>query len=171
MSIQMTIEMAVRKPNGGGYYETQIDLPALNLALEDAKQRVRLYSVPEPEVYLNVYESNFGDFENVKINESSLEELNYLAKRLDSLSTEESFVFGALYQSRVESGNSARFSVKDIINMTYGLDVVPIASNVSDDYELGRFVVENSFDERFDDLPESMLKYLDYTVISCADRF
>ena len=49
--------------------------------------------------------------------------------------------------------------------MTYGLDAVPIASNVSNDDELGRFVVENSFDERFDDLPESMLKYLDYKLI------
>lgn len=165
MSIQMTVDIAVRKPDGKGFYSTSIDLPALNLELEDAKQRVRLCEHPEAETFFSIYESVFGSMENVSMEGTSLEELNYLARRLDSLPVEELYVFSAVYQSRVESVDDCRFSVKDIINMTYGLDAVPIASNVSNDDELGRFVFENSFDERFDDLPESMLKYLDYKLI------
>ena len=165
MSKQMTVEMSVRRPDGRGYYSASIDLPALNLELEDAKQRARLYMYPESETYFYIYESGFGDMENVSMTGTSLEELNFLAKRMDSLSDEEAMVFDTLYERLVETNSEAAVTVKDLINMTYGLDAVPIASNVGNDYELGRFVVENSFDERFDDLPESMLQYLDYNSI------
>ena len=149
MSKQMTVEMSVRRPDGRGYYSASIDLPALNLELEDAKQRARLYMYPESETYFYIYESGFGDMENVSMTGTSLEELNFLAKRMDSLSDEEAMVFDTLYERLVEANSEAAVTVKELINMTYGLDAVPIASNVGNDYELGRFVVENSFDERF----------------------
>lgn len=165
MSTQMTVDIAVRKPDGEGFYSTSIDLPALRRELEDTKQRVQLSERPDAETIFSIYESMFGSMENVSMEGTSFEELNYLAQRLDSLPVVESHVFNAVFQSRVESADDCHFSVKDIINMTYGLDTVPIASNVSNDDELGRFFVENSFDERFDDLPEDMLKYLDYRLI------
>lgn len=161
----MTVELSVGKTDGKGFYSTSIDLPAMDLALEDAKHSARFFMYPEAESYLDIYESSFGDMENVQMSGTSLEELNFLAKRLASLSLEDAVVFDAVYQSRVEAADGADFYVKDIINMTYGLDTVPVAVNVRNDYELGRFYVENSFDERFDDLPEEILKYLDYKAI------
>ena len=133
----MTVEMSVRRPDGRGYYSASIDLPALKLELEDAKQRARLYMYPESETYFYIYESGFGDMENVSMTGTSLEELNFLAKRMDSLSDEEAMVFDTLYERLVEANSEAAVTVKELINMTYGLDAVPIASNVGNDYELG----------------------------------
>ena len=58
-----------------------------------------------------------------------------------------------------------QIQVGTVINMTYGLDMIPLAANVGTDYELGRFVVENDFDERFENVPDAALSYLDYKSI------
>ena len=47
--------------------------------------------------------------------------------------------------------------MKELINLTYGLDTVMIASNVGDDEALGRFVVENELNEDVNAIPESSL--------------
>ncbi|MEE1049248.1 MAG: LPD28 domain-containing protein, partial [Clostridia bacterium] len=43
--------------------------------------------------------------------------------------------------------------------------MIPLAVNIGTDYELGRFVVENDFDERFENVPDAALSYLDYKSI------
>ena len=51
-------------------------------------------------------------------------------------------------------------SIKDLINCTYGLDTVPVAHNVSNLAELGRFAFENELLSDLDGIPESAVPFL-----------
>ena len=55
-------------------------------------------------------------------------------------------------------------SMKDLINMTYGLDAVMIASNVGSDEQLGQFVIENDLHEDVASVPEQALYLLDKNI-------
>ena len=52
-------------------------------------------------------------------------------------------------------------SVKDLINMTYGLDSVMVASNIHNDEQLGQFVIENDLHPDVAAIPEGSLYLLD----------
>ena len=64
----------------------------------------------------------------------TVEELNYLAQRLDTLSDEQFIIYQALFDQRFGDVDSDELlSVKGLINMTYGLDNVMVASNIHND--------------------------------------
>ncbi|WP_444425610.1 hypothetical protein [Ruminococcus sp.] len=92
----------------------------------------------------------------------SLDELNFLAKRLASLPDEELPVFYAvteqIFGNAEESKNPV--STKDLINSTYGLDTVPVAHNVSNLSEFGQFAFENELLSDFEGIPESAVLFL-----------
>lgn len=121
--------------------------------------------------YLAIEKSELFDASYLAVGTDSLHELNYLARRLDCLSDEDAVKFAAVYAARTEEfPRDAYMQVRSAINMTYGLDAVPVASNVSNNYELGKFIVENDFDERFENIPDSVLEYLDYRAIGKSFR-
>ena len=150
MSTQMTIELSAEKPRKHEFYRATLDLPATELQIEDALSRAR---------FQNESSQKFIDIEEAVMFDPSL---NYLAKRLDSLPEEDEIKFEALYYARTRSlTEDEQIHVGSVINMTYGLDMIPLAVNVGTDYELGKFVVENDFDERFENVPDAALSYLD----------
>ena len=165
MSIQMTIELSSEKPRHNGFYIAHLDLPATDMEIEDAVRRARFHN-ESARRYLAIEESELFDASYLAVGTDSLHELNYLARRLDGLSDEDAVKFAAVYAARTEEfPRDAYMQVRSAINMTYGLDAVPVASNVSNNYELGKFIVENDFDERFENIPDSVLEYLDYGAI------
>ena len=162
MSIQMTIELSTEKPRKDGYYTAHLDLPATDMEIEDAVRRARFHN-ESARRYLAIEESELFDASYLAVGADNLHELNYLARRLDGLSDEDAVKYAAVYAARTEEfPRDAYMQVRSAINMTYGLDAVPVASNVSNNYELGKFIVENDFDERFENIPDSVLEYLDY---------
>ena len=77
------------------------------------------------------------NLEHLRLDTTSVEELNYLAQRLDSLSDEQFIIYQALFDQRFGDVDSNELlSVKDLINMTYGLDSVMVASNIHNDEQL-----------------------------------
>ena len=92
----------------------------------------------------------------------SLDELNFLAKRLASLPNEELPVFYAVTEQIFGDAdeNENPISIKDLINCTYGLDTVPVAHNVSNLAELGRFAFENELLSDLEGIPESAVPFL-----------
>lgn len=91
----------------------------------------------------------------------SLDELNFLAKRLVSLTDEDLPVFYAVTDEVFRAAdNGGLVSIKDLINSTYGLDTVPIASGISGPETLGRFAIENGLLSDLDDIPESAIPFL-----------
>lgn len=165
MSTQMTIELSAEKPRKHEFYRATLDLPATELQIEDALSRARFQNVSSQK-YIDIEEAVLFDPSHLSVTADDIHALNYLAKRLDSLSEEDEIKFEALYYARTRRlPEDEQIQVGSVINMTYGLDMIPLAVNVGTDYELGRFVVENDFDERFENVPDAALSYLDYKSI------
>ena len=165
MSTQMTIELSAEKPRKHEFYRATLDLPATELQIEDALSRARFQN-ESSQKFIDIEEAVMFDPSHLSVTADDIHALNYLAKRLDSLSEEDEIKFEALYYARTRGmQEDEQIHVGSVINMTYGLDMIPLAVNVGTDYELGKFVVENDFDERFENVPDAALSYLDYKSI------
>lgn len=102
------------------------------------------------------------EMQDIRLDTFSLDELNFFAKRLASLPNEELPVFYAVTEQIFDDADNTEnpVSIKDLINCTYGLDTVPVAHNVSNLAELGRFAFENGLLSDIDDIPESAIPFL-----------
>nr|WP_316612193.1 LPD28 domain-containing protein [uncultured Ruminococcus sp.] len=165
MSTQMTIELSAEKPRKHEFDRATLDLPATDLQIEDALSKARFQNESSKK-YIDIEEAILFDPSHLSVTADDIHMLNYLAKRLDSLSEEDEIKFEALYYARTRGmKEDEQIQVGSVINMTFGLNMIPLAVNIGTDYELGRFVVENDFDERFENVPDAALSYLDYKSI------
>lgn len=160
---KIRVELSVENPIDRNYFYATLDLPATEQQINDAWQRARLWD--SDDLYHDVTILNVPDLpglEDMRLDTTSVEELNFLARRLDELRDEELVVYQALFQKRfMDQEESELVSVKDLINMTYGLDSVMIASNIRSDEELGQFVIENGLHPDVEAIPDESLYLLD----------
>ena len=162
---KIQIEFTAEKENGNGYFYASLNLPATKMQIENAKQQARYTDSDTLYRDISVYESTDLFPNNVRLDTTSIEELNFLAKRLNSLERNEQIAYEAVTEKYFSKEGNELPSVKDLINLTYGLDAIPIVPDVTNLEELGRFAVENDFLSDLEDVPDSALKYLDYEVI------
>ena len=87
----MRLELSVENPFHGGHYYTELLLPAADYELKDAMQRVRAAG-RENTVEFNIFKCDILP----KLQNICLDELNFFAKRLSSLTDEELPVFYAV---------------------------------------------------------------------------
>lgn len=158
----MRLELSAEKALNGGYYYAELLLPAADYEIKDAMQRTRAGG-RENTVEVSILECDIlPEMQDIRLDTFSLDELNFFAKRLFSLPNEELPVFYAvteqIFDDAEESENPV--SIKDLINCTYGLDTVPVAHNVSNLAELGRFAFENELLSDLGDIPESAVPFL-----------
>lgn len=157
----MRLELSAEKALNGGYYYAELLLPAADYEIKDAMQRTRAGG-RENTVEVSILECDIlPELQDIRLDTFSLDELNFLAKRLVSLTDEELPVFYAVTDEVFRAAdNDGLVSIKDLINSTYGLDTVPVAHNVSNLSELGRFAFENELLSDIDDIPESAIPFL-----------
>ena len=157
----MRLELSAEKALNGGYYYAELLLPAADYEIKDAMQRARAVG-KENTVEVSILECDIlPEMQDIRLDTFSLDELNFLAKRLVSLTDEEMPVFYAVTDEVFRAAdNDGLVSIKDLINCTYGLDTVPVAHNVSNLSELGRFAFENELLSDIDDIPESAIPFL-----------
>ena len=157
----MRLELSTEKALNGGYYYAELLLPAADYELKDAMQRTRAVG-RENTVEVSILECDIlPELQDIRLDTFSLDELNFLAKRLVSLTDEEMPVFYAVTDEVFRAAdNDGLVSIKDLLNCTYGLDTVPVAHNVSNLSELGRFAFENELLSDIDDIPESAIPFL-----------
>ena len=156
----MRLELSAEKPVHGGYYYAELLLPAADYELKDAMQRTRAVG-RENTVEVSILECDIlPELQDIRLDTFSLDELNFLAKRLASLPDEELPVFYAVTEQIFNDADENPVSIKDLINCTYGLDTVPVAHNVSNLSELGRFAFENELLSDFEGIPESAVPFL-----------
>lgn len=158
----MRLELSAEKALNGGYYYAELLLPAADYEIKDAMQRARAVG-RENTVEVSILEcESLPEMQDIRMDTFSLEELNFLAKRLSSLPDEELPVFYAVTEQIFDDPdeNENPVSIKDLINCTYGLDTVPIASGISGPEALGRFAIENGLLSDLDDIPESAIPFL-----------
>ncbi len=158
----MRLELSAEKALNGGYYYAELLLPAADYEIKDAMQRTRAGG-RENTVEVSILECDIlPELQDIRLDTFSLDELNFFAKRLASLPNEELPVFYAVTEQIFDDADNTEnpVSIKDLINCTYGLDTVPVAHNVSNLAELGRFAFENGLLFDIDDIPESAIPFL-----------
>ena len=158
----MRLELSAENPVHGAYYYAELLLPAADYEIKDAMQRTRAVG-RENTVEVSILECDIlPELQDIRLDTFSLDELNFLAKRLASLPNEELPVFYAVTEQIFGDAdeNENPVSIKDLINCTYGLDTVPVAHNVSNLAELGRFAFENDLLSDLDGIPESAVPFL-----------
>lgn len=157
----MRLELSAENPVHGGYYYAELLLPAADYELKDAMQKTRAGG-RENTVEVSILECDIlPELQDIRLDTFSLDELNFLAKRFVSLTDEEMPVFYAVTDEVFRAAdNDGLVSIKDLINCTYGLDTVPIASGISGPEALGRFAIENGLLSDIDDIPESAIPFL-----------
>ena len=156
----MRLELSAEKALNGGYYYAELLLPAADYELKDAMQRTRAVG-RENTVEVSILECDIlPELQDIRLDTFSLDELNFLAKRLASLPNEELPVFYAVTEQIFNDADENPVSIKDLINCTYGLNTVPVAHNVSNLAELGRFAFENELLSDLEGIPESAVPFL-----------
>ena len=164
MKDKIRIELSSENRLGWEPFYAVLDLPATAQQIKDAKQKARITGKDDV-TYQSISFLGFDplpDLEHLRLDTTSVEELNYLAQRLDSLSEEQFTIYQALFDQRFGDVDSDELlSVKDLINMTYELDSVMIASNIHNDEQLGQFVIENDLHPDVAAIPEGSLYLLD----------
>ena len=156
----MRLELSAENPVHGGYYYAELLLPAADYEIKDAMQRTRAVG-RENTVEVSILECDIlPELQDIRLDTFSLDELNFFAKRLASLPNEELPVFYAVTEQIFNDADENPVSIKDLINCTYGLDTVPVAHNVSNLSELGRFAFENELLSDLEGIPESAVPFL-----------
>lgn len=156
----MRLELSAEKALNGGYYYAELLLPAADYEIKDAMQRTRAGG-RENTVEVSILECDIlPELQDIRLDTFSLDELNFFAKRLASLPDEELPVFYAVTEQIFNDTDENPVSIKDLINCTYGLYTVPIASGISGPEALGRFAIENGLLSDIDDIPESAIPFL-----------
>lgn len=156
----MRLELSAENPVHGGYYYAELLLPAADYEIKDAMQRTRAVG-RENTVEVSILECDIlPEMQDIRLDTFSLDELNFLAKRLASLPDEELPMFYAVTEQIFNDADENPVSIKDLINCSYGLDTVPVAHNVSNLAELGRFAFENELLSDLEGIPESAVPFL-----------
>lgn len=166
------MQLVVANPFNGDFYNTELELPATKAEIKDALHRGRAVG-RNPETFGLVITqcTALPDLASVDFDRPTIEELNFLAKRLGQLTGQERVVLKRVFNQRMEEGAyRTGVPMKELINLTYGLDRVMIAPGVENDAQLGQFVIENDLNEDVSSIPENALYLLDKSQIGKLQR-
>ena len=166
MEKTLKLEISHTTSNGKVYYGT-LELPASELEIEDSLHQIRTEYERQDLDELSVYHCKpLRGLLGKRLDSPTIKELNFFAKRLALLNEDEKPVLQAVVQKYLEGKDENQLvSIKDLINMTYGLDKVSVLSAVSDDVQLGQFVIENDLHPDIEKLPAESLSLLDRAVV------
>lgn len=139
--------------NNSDRYE-YAELPANRYSFNDQLDRAGIFG--EYTAKIAEFENETG-LKNISLSdEPTVEELNFLAKRLEEICTDKcaALAYGAVI-SRYES-----VSISEAINCTYGLETVPVypCKNAA---EYGETVLENDLLEELNEIPDEIYEMLD----------
>ena len=114
---------------------------------DDFGQPYEEWFITDYDCYVDGLYSKLGEYEN-------LDELNYLASKLDEMSESEY----AQFQAGMEMGDHCG-SLQEIINLTENLDCYEVYPHIEDYDDLGRYYIEELDVMQ---VPEHLQNYIDY---------
>ena len=157
-NFKTTIELSAQSPSGNLLYTT-LELPATRGEITDAAHRLR--NLPVSEIVITDSDA-LPELADTRLDAPTVDELNFFASRVNALPDDELAALGGVFLHR---GNLGEFedglTMKDLINMTYGLDGVMIAPNVANDEQLGQFVIDNEMNDDIAELSDEIIELLD----------
>ena len=172
MKKTITVEMAAGGYLGEETFFATLKLPAKSYEIQDALQKLRINSnrMKNPRMEVCCCEI-LPELTDVRLDSPSIQEMNFLAQRLAQLPDSEAIALRGVWK-RLEKEGLLEEPVRamDLINMTYGLDTVMIATNVSNDYELGEFVLNGDLDDDLIALSDKLVELLDMEAVGQWNR-
>ena len=114
---------------------------------DDFGQPYEEWFITDYDCYVDGLYNKLGEYEN-------LDELNYLASKLDEMSDSEY----AQFQAGMEMGDHCG-SLQEIINLTENLDCYEVYPNIEDYDDLGRYYIDEL---EVMQIPEHLQNYIDY---------
>lgn len=166
----MEIELSADNQNFDDYYYADLLLPAEDYEIRDALQCVRGIGREVNAVDISILSCELlPQLDNVRIDGLTIKELNFFANRLTELNNDEIMGLQAV-APRFLPDEGDLMAMKDLINLTYGLDGVSVISNIYSDEQLGEFVIDNDLNEDIAAIPESSLYLLDKAQIGKLQR-
>ena len=114
---------------------------------DDFGQPYEEWFITDYDCYMDGLYSKLGEYE-------SLDELNYLASKLDEMSESEY----AQFQAGMEMGDHCG-SLQEIINLTENLDCYEVYPHIADYDDLGRYYIDEL---EVMQIPEHLQNYIDY---------
>lgn len=169
---QAIMQLVVDNPFNGDFYNTELELPATKAEIKDVLHRGRAVG-RNPDTFGLVITQcpALPDLKFVDFDMPTIEELNFFARRLEQLTEQEQIALNRVFNQRMEEGAyQTGVPMKELINLTYGLDRVMIAPGVQNDAQLGQFVIENDLNEDVFSIPGNALYLLDKSKIGKLQR-
>lgn len=155
----------------GGYFYADLSLPAKGYEILDVYQKLRCSSRDDDPLVSELRCDILPELSEVRLDAPTIKELDFFARRLTALSDAEQLALRGLFLRFLnEDMPDDLVSMKDLINMTYGLDQVIVAWNVGDDEALGQFVIENDLHQDVSVVPDEALYLLDKAAIGRHQR-
>lgn len=151
----LTAEIA----NMGKYAEgdpkwVTLSFPTTTQRVQEALRYIGVDGLRYEEIICGDFSSDIPMLERCFDEFSDLDEINYLASRLQVLSPEEREKFSAA----IVHGESAG-DIQRLINLTYNTGCYDLLPGIDDEEAYGRFLIENNGNIH---LPESLIDYFDY---------
>lgn len=167
----LKIELSAENPVFRSYYYATLELPAKEYEIRDALQQIRAIGRSDGEIDITVLECPMiPELTDARIDFPTLKEMEFFAKRLAALDEDQQSILQAIAPKIFRLGENEIVSIRDLINMTYGLDSVSVLSNVTNDEQLGEFVIESDMQEDVSSVPENAMYLLDKKRIGKLQR-
>lgn len=156
----------------GEYIYTDLILPATIMKIEDALQKARITNSYSDMTDISIINCPYlPELTDTKIDGVSIKELNLFAKRVAMLSKYELIVLNGIFlNQKVEGKYDNGIPMKDLINLTYGLQAVPVIKNISTDKQLGQFVIDNDLNEEIVKMGDGAVEMLDRATVGKQHR-
>lgn len=149
----------------------ELDLPATPWEMVDAMDKLRLSEEQQP--YWRLEDAGRYHFLVPYLDDWDFYKVNALAEQLSTFSDVNAVAFEGLVKMAVDrlcKINGGVLTLQRVLDMAYSADRCHVVPGIKDDEALGHFCVENDFLPELENIPEDVLRMLDYARIGKAMR-
>ena len=157
--------------NPDNHNHAELELPAAPWELLDALDKLRLEDGRQ--LYWQVENMGRYDFLAPHLDGYDLYQFNALAEQLSTFSNADAVAFEGLVEMEIDKlcrSNGGELTLPRVLDLAYSADCCHVVQGITDDAALGQFYVENDFLPELENVPDSVLKMLDYEKIGRSMR-
>ena len=140
--------------NSGAYREVMLSFPTTTEQVKSALRKICIDGHVNKEIIITGYDTDIPGLDQHLGEYTDLDELNFLASRIASLTQEQLELFSAAVQHGEYTG-----TMQDLINLTYNLGCFTLYPGIDSAEEYGHVLIEEIQEL---ELPERIEPYIDY---------
>ena len=157
--------------NPDNHNHAELELPAAPWELLDALDKLRLEDGQQ--LYWQVEDMGRYDFLAPHLDGYDLYQFNALAEQLSTFSNTDAVAFEGLVEMEIDKlcrSNGGELTLPRVLDLAYSADCCHVVQGITDDAALGQFYLKNDFLPELENVPDSVLKMLDYEKIGRSMR-